>query len=240
MNLQFSIVTLKTSECSPALTTLAISAKHAANPHPNFTEPPLFSPEGLKMSVIICPGVHSPELTQAFLQEIGKSLDPQQVYTFPTQYFPAYSACHILSFLGVPQFSLGLQFPPCVQPVLFIGFSAGVAGAIGAAQIFQRLGGQVKALIALDGWGVPLAGDFPIHRISHDRFTDWTSPLWGRNERGRNDSSFYADPSVAHLELWRSPQTAQGWTVDGQKRYATTAAKFLQSLLIQYQETENT
>jgi hypothetical protein len=187
------------------------------------------------MSVIICPGVHSPELTQAFLQGIGKSLDPQQVYIFPAQHFPAYSAFHILNFLGVPQFSPGLQFPPCVQPVLFIGFSAGVVGAIGAAQIFQSLGGQVKALIALDGWGVPLAGHFPIHCVSHDRFTDSTSLLWGRN-----DSSFYADPAVAHLELWRSPQTAQGWAVDGQKRYATTAANFLQHLLIQYQEAENT
>jgi hypothetical protein len=192
------------------------------------------------MSVIICPGVHSPELTQAFLQGVGKSLDPQQVYIFPAQHFPAYSAFHILNFLGVPQFSPGLQFSPCVQPVLFIGFSAGVVGAIGAAQIFQSLGGQVKALIALDGWGVPLAGRFPIHRISHDRFTDWSSPLWGRNDWGRNDSSFSANPGVAHLELWRSPQTAQGWAVDQQKIYSTTAADFLQHLLIRYQETENT
>jgi len=106
----------------------------------------------------------------------------------------------------------------------------------------------VKAVIAFDGWGVPLLGNFPIHRISHDRFTDWSSTLWGRN-----DSSFYAEPDVAHLDLWRSPQTAQGWTNEaldsaptarlaggGQKQYSTTAAQFLKHLLIQYQEAEIT
>jgi hypothetical protein len=196
------------------------------------------------MSVIICPGVHSPELTQEFLEGIGTSLDLQQVRIFPAEYLPPYSPLHILNFLGVSQFDPvdpeghGLQLQHCTwkpfwKPLLLIGFSAGVVGAMGAAQVFQSMGGQVKALIALDGWGVPLAGNFPIHRISHDRFTDWSSPLWGRN-----DSSFYADPAVAHLELWRSPQTAQGYAVEGDKRYPTTAAQFLQRLLIQHQEAK--
>jgi hypothetical protein len=201
------------------------------------------------MSVIICPGVHSPELTQEFLEGIGKLLNPKQVYVFPTQQFPAYSALHILRFLNVQSAVQGLQLQHRIlNPLLLIGFSAGVVGAIGAAQILQSLGGEVKAVIAFDGWGVPLLGNFPIHRISHDRFTDWSSTLWGRN-----DSSFYAEPDVAHLDLWRSPQTAQGWTNEaldsaptarlaggGQKQYSTTAAQFLKHLLIQYQEAEIT
>jgi hypothetical protein len=194
------------------------------------------------MSVIICPGVHSPELTQAFLTGIGKTLELQKIRIFPAEQLPPYSPLHLLNFLGVPQLdgvaqrtvATGSQLQHCPwEPLLFIGFSAGVVGAMGAAQIFQSLGGQVKAFIAFDGWGVPLAGNFPIHRISHDRFTDWSSPLWGRN-----DSSFYADPGVAHLELWRSPQTAQGYAIEGDKRYPATAAQFLQHLLIQHQEAK--
>lgn len=197
------------------------------------------------MSVIICPGVHSPELTQEFLEGIGKLLDLNQVDVFPTRQFPAYSALHILKFLNARSAAQGLPLQHCpLNPIVLIGFSAGVVGAIGAAQILHTLGVQVKAVIAFDGWGVPLRGDFPIHRVSHDRFTDWSSTLWGRN-----DSSFYADPDVAHLDLWRSPQTAQGWTTEaidsatparlvghGQKQYFTTAAGFLKHLLIQYQE----
>ncbi|NJK53546.1 MAG: hypothetical protein HC936_13370 [Leptolyngbyaceae cyanobacterium SU_3_3] len=57
----------------------------------------------------------------------------------------------------------------------------------------------------MDGWGVPLGGDFPIYRVSHDRFTHWSSAWWVAGL-----DSFYADPAVAHLDLWRSPQTVQG------------------------------
>jgi hypothetical protein len=199
------------------------------------------------MSVIICPGVHSPRLTQEFLEGIGKSLNLNQVYVFPTRQFPAYSALHILKFLSAQSSAQGLQLQHCtLNSLVLIGFSAGVVGAMGAAQILPSLGVQVKAVIAFDGWGVPLLGNFPIHRVSHDRFTDWSSTLWGRN-----DSSFYADPSIAHLDLWRSPQTAPGWTHEaidsaptarligyGQKQYFTTAAQFLKHLLIQYQEAE--
>ncbi|MBW4515395.1 MAG: hypothetical protein KME11_09240 [Timaviella obliquedivisa GSE-PSE-MK23-08B] len=199
------------------------------------------------MSVIICPGVHPPELTQDFLEGIGKLLNLKEVYVFPTRQFPAYSALHILKFLSVQPSAQSSQLQHCtLHPLLLIGFSAGVVGAIGAAQILQTLGVQVKAVIAFDGWGVPLLGNFPIHRISHDRFTDWSSTLWGRS-----DSSFYADPAVTHLELWRSPQTISGWTHEaidaasaarlsgyGQKQYSTTAAQFLKHLLIHYQEAE--
>jgi hypothetical protein len=93
-------------------------------------------------------------------------------------------------------------------PLTFIGFSAGVVGAMGAAVAWELLGGKVQALFALDGWGVPTIGTFPIHRLSHDYFTHWSSALLGAGQ-----DSFYADPGVAHLDLWRSPQAIQGYWV---------------------------
>lgn len=93
------------------------------------------------------------------------------------------------------------------------------------------MGGQIKALIALDGWGVPLGGNFPIYRLSHDSFTHWSSALLGGGTE-----SFYADPPVEHLELWRSPQTTKGWwnhqTPTGLKTATpTTAALFILEIL---------
>ncbi|NJO40735.1 MAG: hypothetical protein HC865_08765 [Cyanobacteria bacterium RU_5_0] len=194
------------------------------------------------MKVIICPGIHPPELTQNFLTGLGQSIAAPLI--FPADRYPAYSAKHILRFL---YHQLGRSFD---EPVLWIGFSAGVVGAIGAAHLWAMLGGQVRAFIALDGWGVPLLGDFPIHRLSHDAFTHWSSALLSRGE------GFYAEPPVAHLELWRSPQTAYGWwvnpvvyastqekSVDVTKQsqpsisyIPTTAAEFLCILLTRYEE----
>ncbi|UBF26093.1 hypothetical protein K9N68_31945 [Kovacikia minuta CCNUW1] len=114
-------------------------------------------------------------------------------------------------------------------PLVFIGFSAGVVGAIAAAWGWQLLGGAVQAFIAVDGWGVPLGGTFPIYRISHDSFTHWSSALLGAGE-----TSFYADPAVDHLVLWRSPQAVKGWQVSAiasQPIVYTTAATYIANLL---------
>ena len=51
---------------------------------------------------------------------------------------------------------------------MFIAFSAGVVAAVTAAMQWQGEGGKIKGLIAFDGWGVPLLGDFPVYRVSHD------------------------------------------------------------------------
>ncbi len=186
-------------------------------------------------SVIICPGVHEPQLTQQFLEglndsETGKvsSCWRKKVLIFPADDYPAYSTVQILEFL---QRHSGLL----ETPLVFISFSAGVAGAIGAAWGWQMLGGTVKAFFAFDGWSVPLYGSFPIHRISHDYFTHWSSALLGGGE-----DSFYADPAVEHLDLWRSPHTCKGWwvrpAVDGkpEQRTYTTAAHFVNQLLQVY------
>lgn len=186
------------------------------------------------MTVVICPGIHPPEFTRSFLAALGRR--PQQDLVFPADRYPAYSAYHLWQFLRAE----GLTRP--AQEILLIGFSAGVVGAIGAATLWQGCRGTVKALIALDGWGVPLVGNFPIYRLSHDPFTHWSSSWLG------GQAGFYADPPVAHLELWRAPHQARGWRMAlenkpltlersqelpavEQKLIYTTAACYLQQLL---------
>jgi hypothetical protein len=189
------------------------------------------------MTVIICPGVHSSELTESFLRGAGGQITDYLV--FPSEIAPPYSAPHIVDFLARqfaiprPQASRCSSLPRV--PLLFISFSAGVVGAIGAAWIWQSLGRTVKGFIALDGWGVPLYGNFPIYRMSHDRFTHQTSAILGRGQE-----SFYADPPVSHLDLWRSPQSIPGWHVvaagDRDVSRPTTANEFLTMLLAQHGE----
>jgi len=209
------------------------------------------------MSIVICPGIHDPALTLRFLEglwceggygassllsQAASSSKAGNIVIFPAQDYPAFSAFHILQFLCEG------RRVPLESPVVFISFSAGVVGAIGAAWGWQLLGGQVKAFIALDGWGVPLCGNFPIHRLSHDEFTHWSSSLLSSGE-----DSFCAQPPVSHLDLWQSPQLVQGWRshpVEGtqgnacgssgdfleqaQARVRLSAAQFLTTLLAQY------
>ena len=165
------------------------------------------------MSLIICPGIHHPRLTETFIKELLDQLQErgsaacqsETLLVFPTQDYPAYCAPEIFQFLQA-HLGSGATLRQPEASLIFISFSAGVAGAIGAAWAWRQMGGRVKAFIALDGWGVPLYGDFPIYRLSHDYFTHWSSALLGGGEE-----SFYASPPVEHLDLWRSPQTVQGW-----------------------------
>lgn len=185
------------------------------------------------MTVIICPGIHDSELTQVFLEGLRRECACTNIRIFPAQDYPAYSAFHILQFVRQE-----------TSPIVFISFSAGVAGAIAAAWGWQMLGGKVKAFIALDGWGVPLSGNFPIHRLSHDYFTHWSSAMLGSGA-----DSFYAEPPVEHLDMWRSPQTVEGWWVHSevgthppsQRQSPTltrlTATHFLTMLLELYGES---
>lgn len=168
------------------------------------------------MNIVICPGIHDSQLTQAFCLQLQQALieNPENNIFILPQDYPAYSGIHILQYC---------QEQADGTPLVFIGFSAGVVGAIAAAWGWQLLGYPVVAFFAFDGWGVPLYGDFPIYRLSHDYFTHWTSAILGDGE-----SSFYADPSVEHLEIWRSPHTVQGWSVqESQVRNYTTALQFL-------------
>lgn len=197
------------------------------------------------MSIIICPGIHQPALTENFVSgglEIfsqSKLENSVNILIVPTEGFLALSGFHILQFLGVDAERLVDRHRLRHQlksPVVFISFSAGVVGAIAAAHSWQLLGGYIKAFIAIDGWGVPLWGSFPIHRMSHDYVTHWSSKILGSGE-----DNFYADPPVDHLSMWRSPQVVQGRWVDSfdgvsPPKSRLTAAEFLQMLLNRYQE----
>jgi hypothetical protein len=191
------------------------------------------------MKIIVCPGIHKFSLTECFLKDIFEQESCQGFATnllvFPADRYPAYSGLHILCFLyqrlSRENPNLFLQ-----MPLIWIGFSAGVVGSITAAWMWQWLGGRVQAVIALDGWGVPLGGNFPVHRLSHDRLTHWSSALLGAGQ-----DSFYSDPAIDHLDLWRSPRTAQGWQIRADPLHQptqTTAADFLTALLHHYAKSD--
>ncbi len=188
-------------------------------------------------NIILCPGIHEPALTQSFISGwLDSSTDnlsyhnKLNIVVFPGQGLLALSSLHILQFLR-DRFKDQLE-----SPIVFISFSAGVVGAIAAACQWQLLGGQIKAFIAIDGWGVPLWGNFPIHRLSHDYFTHWSSALLGSGQ-----NNFYAQPAVDHLSLWRSPQTVTGWCIDSSVdipplQVRLSAAEFLHLLVKRYEE----
>lgn len=162
------------------------------------------------MQIFICPGIHPPELTQEFISKVRLPLERCSV--FPSDRHPVYSPQHILEF-----------FEPD-DAIVIIAFSAGVVGAISAARIWQRRGIRIARLIAIDGWGVPLFGEFPIHRVSHNRFTHWSSLILGGNA-----THFYADPAVEHLTIWHSPESVRG-IVESSNR-TMTAADFISEVV---------
>lgn len=158
------------------------------------------------MKLIICPGFHLSALTTEFLQSLFSDLDrfsawdlENNFYCFPTDKYPSYSSWHLYHWL--------LEQPNLAnEELVFVGFSAGVVASIGAAWALSWQGLKIKALVALDGWGVPLWGNFPIYRLSHDHFTHWSSALLGSGKE-----SFYAFPAVDHLQLWSAPENCSGW-----------------------------
>ncbi|QFS43863.1 hypothetical protein [Nostoc sphaeroides] len=189
------------------------------------------------MSIIICPGIHEPELTESFrvglldvvVRDSAIAPNAANILVYPGKDFLVLSALHILQFLR-HRFTGSLK-----SPIILISFSAGVVGAIGAAHLWQLFGGRVRAFIAIDGWGVPLQGNFPIHRMSHDYFTHWSSCLLGCGQ-----NNFYAEPAVDHLSIWRSPQIVQGCWVDSSIEISPpkdrlTATDFLLMLLKHYE-----
>ncbi|WP_009632304.1 hypothetical protein [Synechocystis sp. PCC 7509] len=188
------------------------------------------------MNIFLCPGFHLPQLTQCFLQELLLSAQaPSNLLantrSFSVQSYTVLSALHITHDL-VKNYGQ----PPQTAPILLIGFSAGVIGALGAAWGWELRGGKVKAVIAIDGWGVPLVGNFPIHTLSHDYFTHKTSINLSCQE-----DSFYADPGIEHLQMWRSPSTVKGWVVSPHRplvRSYLSEAEFILMLLKRYQEIE--
>lgn len=183
---------------------------------------------------MIYPGVHPVALTDQFVAGLGltSEMNTPQYAVFPTEAHPPYSGFHCRQFMDE---ALQVQV---VQddPVSIIAFSAGVVGAIAAAQYWHHRGIAIANFIAIDGWGVPLAADFPIYRMSHDHFTHWSSALLGAGQL-----NFYADPSVDHLKLWQAPDQAMGYVVtsDGEQgvrlhgleENCVSAAQFIRKIL---------
>ena len=159
----------------------------------------------MKSITIICPGIHPPQLTKDFVEGIQNIIESEysEYIVLPTVQYAPYSAIAIEQWLKIHYSS-----PKDAPALSFIGFSAGVVGSIGAAISWQLQGGKINSFIAFDGWGMPLAGNFPIYRVSHDQFTHSTSAILGGGKPG-----FYADPPIEHLELWRSPDTCTGWQI---------------------------
>ncbi len=156
-------------------------------------------------NIVICPGVHSPQLTKDFVESIKNFIGQQEYSILPTHHHLPYSTAAILQWL-----KQNYPIPREAPKLSFIAFSAGVVGGIGAANVWQLWGGQVNCFIAFDGWGMPLMGNFPLYRVSHDRFTHLSSSMLGGSKKG-----FYVDPEVEHLELWRSPHSCLGWQTLG-------------------------
>lgn len=172
--------------------------------------------------IIICPGFHPPQLTADFLNGMGWG-ETTDFLVVPSTILP-YDG------LGMSQW-LFKQVSPETS-LCFVGFSAGVVGAITTAFFWENNGGTVNTLIAVDGWGVPLFGSFPIYRVSHDEFTYFTSQLLGRGKE-----NFFCSPEVAHLDLWRNPDQVWGWwEVKLGCRVRCSAAKMINEILLKYRE----
>ncbi|RZM75237.1 hypothetical protein [Leptolyngbya iicbica] len=186
------------------------------------------------MTLIICPGIHDVALSDRFLAAlnqqlttIGSTLHIAEGQVFPSDREAPFNGLAVWSFLQE-------QANPA-EPLVLIGFSAGVVGAIAAANLWQGQGRMVAAAIAVDGWGVPQVGDFPLYRVSHDYFTHWSSAVLGAGA-----DSFYADPPVDHLDLWQFPDRAAGFWVSSSARgrpttKATTAIAFIAAIICQYE-----
>ncbi len=185
--------------------------------------PDPLEPDSYQLPVMVCPGFHEARLTAQWVRSLPPFVTPHVAKAFPANSLAVFDwLVQTTSWQSAAQ-------PSWVQPIVAVGFSAGVVGLAGALALWQQQGGKVAKFFALDGWGVPVVG-LPVCRLSHDSFTHWsTLPL------GAGKVNFYADPPVAHLQLWEAPQRVNGWQVSGWPHEAAklpmTAAEFLRQQL---------
>jgi hypothetical protein len=158
-------------------------------------------------AIVLCPGIHPPDLTASFWNAIQSVKLPNALahehldsFIVPHAQQRAFSPVHTLQFLS-QSFAIS-------EPLVLIGFSAGVVGMAGAAWAWQQ------------------QGSFPIYRLSHDGFTHWSSQVLGMGQ-----DPFYAEPGVSHLDLWRSPNRAWGWWNKEGKRERANAATVVRQIL---------
>jgi hypothetical protein len=165
------------------------------------------------MPVVIVPGFHARQLTQELVRSLPPFIQPYIIEAFPAD--PIAVLNEITQTFGTPHAAKKDLKESRPAGLIAIGFSAGVVGLAGALTLWQQQGGQVSRFFAIDGWGVPIVG-LPLCRLSHDYFTHWSSQLLGAGE-----VSFYADPPVAHLEMWGEASRVVGRQVKGRQVKAT-------------------
>lgn len=179
------------------------------------------------MGIVICPGLVAAAASQRFWQMVQQHLSAEanpstmasnDVIFLPPD-CPVYSPEHVLQ-------ALQPFLTPVQNPWVWIGFSAGVVGGLGAARHCHPQF-PVQRFIALDAWGVPLIAPFPIDHLSHDRWTHQVVSTFNTL-----NSSFYADPGVNHLDLWETPSTVTGWDCKlDHSPIPTTAADYIAQLV---------
>jgi hypothetical protein len=178
--------------------------------------------------IVVIEGMHPPQYTAASLATIAGDavLCQGRVLVFsPSAPWQVLSGWAMRQWLEANL--LGQPPTADLPPLIIWAFSAGCVGMASLVAYWQRYRQPVLACFALDGWGVPLSTAVPTYRLSHDRFTHETSQ-W----LGGGPINFYADPAIPHHQLWRSPQTVQGWQVTALTatlpvRQPMTAAEFL-------------
>jgi hypothetical protein len=190
----------------------------------------------MAVTLMICPGIHDPVLSDRFCQALHHQFN-QSSPPAPLDHRHAWAVLPTQQYAPFNGFAVGSYWQEVAdpqQPLLVVAFSAGGVGAIAAAQLWQSQGGAIAAFVAVDGWGVPQIGPFPFYRVSHDYFTHWSSALLGTGQE-----AFYADPPVEHLALWHYPEQARGvWTVgpdsSGAVPKRVTAIEFIAAILVRH------
>jgi HAMP domain-containing protein len=114
------------------------------------------------MRLVICPGVHEPKLTDCFLTGLsglwGLAADRQNqqivepVKIFPAHKYPPFSALDVWQFLCSEELA--------GESLVFVSFSAGVAGAIGAALAVAATRRQSRGIFCLRRLGSTSGGQF--------------------------------------------------------------------------------
>lgn len=182
-----------------------------------------------QVSLIVCSGFHPPEATQQLIADLSwvasdRPSGPVSDHRLSIHSHPDLALSH-QPLAPLSGRTLRQMLQELANPVMFLAFSAGCLAAASAARYWHyQSPNQVLALFAVDGWGVPLAEPYPVHRLSHDRFTHLTSAGQGEH--------FYADPAVDHLRLWQRPSQVSGIATPGQS--PTNAAAFLNHWMAHY------
>lgn len=175
----------------------------------------------MQNTIVICGGFNPINYNVNFVNFLSNY--EANILVFPTEKYAPYDSLNIVNFLQENSVNL------YENHLIFIAFSAGVVGALGAGRLWQRKGREVLAILAFDGWGVPLIADFPIHCLSHDVFTHYSSCFWVKNQ-----GHFVAIPTVSHQDIWRSPLSINGYYYSEKETKKITEIDFINIILKHY------